>query len=83
MEENVKALIYSWQEMANYKRLLRWSWTSRGLVTPDEMKELHPKLNEEEKNELGETSPSPFKQMVPEIPALVPILIEIGNISSI
>ncbi|CAK9086423.1 unnamed protein product [Durusdinium trenchii] len=64
VEENVKALIYSWQEMANYKRLLRWSWTSRGLVTPDEMKELHPKLNEEEKNELGETSPSPFKQMV-------------------
>ncbi len=71
--DNVKALIYAWSEMRNYGRLLRWSWTSRGLVTKEEMADLHPELSEPDADDDTNFSAS-FREMVPEIPVLVPTL---------
>ena len=69
-EEAVKALIWGWQQMVKYPRLLRWAWVSRGLVSKEEMEAMHPGCDvDDDPPEEG-----PFKQMVPGVPDLVPLL---------
>lgn len=70
LQDNVHALMFAWQEMKHYGSLLRWSWTSRGLVTREEMQALHPDLSADD---LASQS-SAFRELVPDIPTLVPIL---------
>lgn len=74
VEQNVKALIYAWQKMSDYKKLLRWSWTSRGLVTKEEMQEMHPDIPEDGLLS-EETSGSQPGIVVPGVPALIPSLV--------
>lgn len=71
VEDNVNALIYAWEQMASYKRLLRWCWVSRGLVTEDEMKTLHPDV---EDLHLSDPKATAFTELVEGVPSLVPIL---------
>ncbi len=70
-EDAVKSLIFGWQEMKKYTRLLRWSWTSRGLVSIEEMKQMHPDMDESELHSCPD-EPTPFSEIVPGVPLLVP-----------
>lgn len=74
VNDNVSSLIYAWQQMQPYKRLLRWAWTSRGLVTEAEMMELHPGLSKEDLHSGDADAGIPFKELIPGVPVLVPIL---------
>lgn len=74
MKDSVESMIYAWSELKKYGRLLRWSWTSRGLVTKEEMAQLHPHLSAEELKACDPDAGAPFKEIVPEIPVLVPFL---------
>lgn len=75
-QDNVRALLYAWQELKKYRKLLRWSWTSRGLVSKDEMKEMNPDQADGDSDYEGPGNgdgPTP-KLLVPDIPVLVPTL---------
>lgn len=72
-EDAVKSLIYAWQNMKQYKRLLRWTWVSRGLVTLEEMQEMHPDIDPSELHSKAD-EPTPFSEIVPGVPLLVPCL---------
>ncbi len=63
--------MFAWDQMIGYKRLLRWSWVSRGLVTEEEMKALHPTLDD---LHTRDPPPSAVSELIQGIPALVPIL---------
>ena len=69
-QDNIRALMFAWDEMKQYRSVLQWSWVSRGLVTKEEMAEMNPDCPPEE----PDTSRRAFKELVPEIPLLVPIL---------
>lgn len=68
LEDSIKALIWGWQQMAGYHKLLRWAWVSRGLVTKEEMALLHGGKCEEYAD--GE---SPWPEVVPGVPLIVPL----------
>lgn len=70
--DNINALLFAWQEMHKYERLLRWAWVSRGLLSEQEMRALHPNLSDDEyaAGPSGDT----FSNLVPGVPDLVPTL---------
>ncbi len=70
----MKSMIFAWEQMHHYRKLLRWSWTSRGLITLEEMRSLHPDLGEGDMYPDDPEAGVPFKEMVPDIPVLVPSL---------
>lgn len=73
LKDSIDSLIFAWDGMKRYPGLLRWSWTRRGLITVEEMANLHPEMTAQEKKECASHS-SPFQNLVPEIPLLVPYL---------
>ena len=76
VHDNVQALIFAAQEMKHYGSLLRWSWTSRGLITREEMQALHPNLSADDLT----SQSTAFRELVPDIPTLVPILHQIQTV---
>lgn len=68
--DNVKSLLFAWQEIQKYPNLLCWAWTSRGLVTDDEMRNLRPEVFESDERQRS----THFKELVPGIPLIVPFL---------
>ena len=74
LQDSIRSLIFAWDRIKVYPKLLRWSWTSRGLVTVEEMQEMHPDLSGPDRTALDPKSPCPFKELVPDIPVMVPFL---------
>lgn len=72
-QDSIKAMVLAWQEMKKYPTLLCWAWTSRQLVTKEEMAKLRPDVAGEDL-ETKSTSTA-FSELVPGIPLLVPYLI--------
>ena len=66
----IKGLVYGWQEMKRYPALLCWAWTSRGLVTKEEMVKMRPEVCGPDPDP---KDPTPaFHDLIPGIPLLTP-----------
>ena len=69
-QDSVKCLVWAWQQLGKHHKTLCWAWTSRGLVTDEEMKQLRPEVFED-----GFTATSKlFSEIVPGVPLIVPSL---------
>ncbi|CAK9088166.1 unnamed protein product, partial [Durusdinium trenchii] len=69
-EASIKSLVFGWQELQKYPSVMCWSWTSRGLVTDEEMQALRPEVFKDGK--AIKCSSATLKELVPGIPLLLP-----------
>ena len=74
-EASIKSLVFGWQELQKYPSVMCWSWTSRGLVTDEEMQALRPEVFKDGK--AIKCSSATLKELVPGIPLLLPCLARI------
>ena len=64
-------MMWAWEKLASYKQLIRWAWTSRGLVTREEMSEMNGGVGGEQPAE--DVAPSVLRaELIPGIPVLTP-----------
>ena len=77
LEDSVHSLVYAWERMKPYKRLLRWAWTSRGLITEAEMLDLHPGMTAADLHQGDAEASICFKELVPCVPVLTPFLAQL------
>jgi len=70
-ENTLKSMMWAWEKLAPYKRLIQWTWTSRGLVTAEEMREMNG--GEAGEDPAEDVAATVFRaELIPGIPVLTP-----------